>query len=74
MRFRTICEWIAGMAFSLTVLACSEVRMSAGPAVGPAVGPLRIDSVNPRYFSDGAGKVVFSSVPIHGGIFRCCFG
>lgn len=33
--------------------------MSAVTAIGPAVGPLRADSVNPRYFSDGAGKVVY---------------
>lgn len=63
MRLRTLSEWIAGMVLSLSVLACSEVRTSAGssngPASNPAVGPLRIDPVNPRYFTDGAGKVVY---------------
>ena len=25
----------------------------------PAAGPLRISTVNPRYFTDGSGKVVY---------------
>jgi hypothetical protein len=26
---------------------------------GPVVGPVRVDSANPRYFSDGAGNIVY---------------
>ena len=59
MRFRSLCELLSGMLFSLAVLACSEIKISAGTAMRPAVGPLRIDSVNPRYFSDGTGKIVY---------------
>lgn len=59
MPLRTICGSLAGILLSLTVLACSEVRMSAETAMVPAVGPLRVDSENPRYFSDGKGKVVY---------------
>lgn len=63
MDCRTSCEWIAGILFSLNILACSAIGVSTGSlpssAPGPAVGPLRIDQVNPRYFTDGAGHVVY---------------
>ncbi|HVG02672.1 MAG TPA: DUF6298 domain-containing protein [Nitrospira sp.] len=33
--------------------------MSASPTTIPAAGPLRVDSQNPRYFSDTTGKLVY---------------
>ena len=33
--------------------------MGAGPATIPAAGPLRVDSKNPRYFSDAKGNIVY---------------
>jgi len=35
--------------------------LGAGPvlAVTPATGPLRVSTVNPRYFADGSGKIIF---------------
>ncbi len=36
-----------------------RVRMPSGSTPRPADGPLLIDAVNPRYFSDGRGHVVY---------------
>jgi hypothetical protein len=55
-------------AFTVVVLLTScgtpperATRLEFGDAAtrGPARGPLRVSSDNPRYFSDGAGHVVF---------------
>ncbi len=55
MRSMTVYEGIAVILISLSVFACSGVKMSQGSTAGP----LRIDPGNPRYFSDGAGSVVY---------------
>src|SRR5579862_3569208 len=41
--------------------AIGEARADASPGVttGPATGPLRVLAANPRYFTDGSGKVIY---------------
>jgi hypothetical protein len=36
-----------------------QVRNLANAALSRATGPLRVHSTNPRYFTDGSGKVIF---------------
>ena len=55
IRLATVHEGIAAIVISLSIFACSGVKISQGPAAGP----LQVGPVNPRYFSDGAGNVLY---------------
>jgi hypothetical protein len=43
-----------GIVIVMLLLGASSV-----PAGTPATGPLRVSTVNPRYFADGSGKIIF---------------
>lgn len=40
-------------------LTKSNLRTNEISALAPATGPLRVSTVNPRYFADGSGKVIY---------------
>src|SRR5262245_14572392 len=42
-------------------LFCTWAAVVSGTALAaaPATGPLRVSTVNPRYFTDGSGKAIF---------------
>jgi hypothetical protein len=50
--------FLKGSSLLLTGIATLEVRHAVGQFV-PATGPLKVDSRNPRYFTDGSGRAIF---------------
>lgn len=55
---------VGGAASSALLVSSSQARSPQevpgyDPSPAPAGGPLRVDSQNPRYFTDGSGKAIF---------------
>src|SRR5688572_1810269 len=46
-------DWLRGFTAAAFLVAC------ATGLAAPAPGPLRVSTVNPRYFADGTGKAVY---------------
>ena len=59
LRVRKLGAYLLGLMLSCNVLACTELRTPAESGSVQASGPLQVDAVNPRYFSDGSGRVVY---------------
>ncbi len=51
--------WIVAAFLVILTAACSDPSHSVESGGHEADGPLRVSSVNPRYFSDESGKVVY---------------
>ena len=59
LRVGKLGAYLLGLMLSCNVLACTELRTPAESGSVQASGPLQVDAVNPRYFSDGSGRVVY---------------
>lgn len=59
MYVKTLSGYLAVIATSVSLFACTQVPLAPDSVSSPAVGPLQVDAVNSRYFSDGSGKMVY---------------
>lgn len=58
-QMRKLGVYLLGLMLLCNVLACTELRIPAESDSVQASGPLQVDAMNPRYFSDGSGRVVY---------------
>ena len=63
MRGKILCGYFAVTVALLSLFGCSELPTPSDPArplaADSTVGTLRVDAVNPRYFADRAGRIVY---------------